>query len=96
LWRLAGTASILAAATVLRCVPAAAEARAPLFAADQEACFGRVYDQPHLARHPNQKVTGIHIFRSLGERLVSRFRSSQELAAHSHANFGIKGTLATL
>src|SRR5262249_4589258 len=27
--------------------------------------------------------------------LVSRFRSSQSLAAHSPANFGIKGTLAT-
>src|SRR5690348_2300762 len=27
--------------------------------------------------------------------LVSRFRSSQALAAPSHANFGIKGTLAT-
>jgi hypothetical protein len=29
-------------------------------------------------------------------RLVSRFRSSQTLAAASDANFGIKGTLATL
>ena len=28
--------------------------------------------------------------------LVSRFRSSQTLAALCHANFGIKGTLATL
>src|SRR5262249_59059155 len=28
--------------------------------------------------------------------LVSRFRSSQDLAAHSRANFGIKGTLANL
>jgi hypothetical protein len=28
--------------------------------------------------------------------LVSRFRSSQTLAAHSRANFGIKGTLANL
>jgi hypothetical protein len=28
--------------------------------------------------------------------LVSRFRSSQTLAAHSHANFGIKETLASL
>src|SRR5262249_51056844 len=28
--------------------------------------------------------------------LVSRFRSSQYLAAHSDANFGIKGTLASL
>jgi hypothetical protein len=28
--------------------------------------------------------------------LVSRFRSSQDLAAHSCANFGIRGTLADL
>jgi hypothetical protein len=31
-----------------------------------------------------------------GRRLVSRFRSSHTFAATSHANFGIKGTLATL
>jgi|SRR5262249_12509509 len=29
-------------------------------------------------------------------RLASRFQSSQNLAAHSRANFGIKGTLANL
>jgi hypothetical protein len=40
----------------------------PLFTADQEACFGRVYDRTHLASHPQQKVTGIHIFRYLSER----------------------------
>jgi hypothetical protein len=48
--------------------PAGAQAPAPLFTADQEACFGRVYDRSHLASHPNQKVTSLHIFRSLGER----------------------------
>src|SRR4029450_5710697 len=32
----------------------------------------------------------------VGHRVVSRFRSSQTLAAPSDANFGIKGTLATL
>src|SRR5262249_49778048 len=32
----------------------------------------------------------------LGRLLVSRFRSSHTRAAHSKANFGIKGTLATL
>jgi hypothetical protein len=47
---------------------AGAQARAPLFTADQEACFGRVYDGAHLASHPSQKVTSLHIFRSLGER----------------------------
>src|SRR5439155_4998030 len=30
--------------------------------------FGRIYDRAHLASHPAQKVTSIHIFRSLGER----------------------------
>jgi hypothetical protein len=40
----------------------------PLFTADQEACFGRVYDRTHLASHPQQKVTGIHNFRYLSER----------------------------
>src|SRR5262245_10055519 len=48
--------------------PAGAQAGAPLFVADQEACFGRVYDRAHLANHPNQQVTSLHIFRYLGER----------------------------
>jgi hypothetical protein len=39
-----------------------------LFTADQEACFGRVYDRHHLASHPNQKVTSLHIFRYLQQR----------------------------
>jgi hypothetical protein len=47
---------------------AGAQAGAPLFVADQEACFGRVYDRAHLAAHPNQTVTSFHIFRYLGER----------------------------
>jgi hypothetical protein len=47
---------------------AGAQAGAPLFVADQEACFGRVYDRVHLAAHPNQTVTSLHIFRYLGER----------------------------
>jgi hypothetical protein len=128
--RMAAAAAILAAATLLRCVPAAAQARAdepgsgrvsgartiewprwplaslasaartPLFTADQEACFGRVYDQPHLARHPNQKVTGIHIFRSLSERpeaenwqpnqrdeAIKRFRESGETSVQAFVTF---------
>jgi hypothetical protein len=48
--------------------PAGAQAGAPLFVADQEACFGRVYDRAHLARHPNQQVTSLHIFRYLSKR----------------------------
>jgi hypothetical protein len=55
------------AATVALLLPVGAQSRAPLFVADQEACFGRVYDRAHLARHPNQKVTSLHIFRYLGE-----------------------------
>jgi hypothetical protein len=47
---------------------AGAQAGAPLFVADQEACFGRAYDRAHLAAHPNQTVTSLHIFRYLGER----------------------------
>jgi hypothetical protein len=58
--------------------PAGAQAPAPLFTADQEACFGRVYDRAHLASHPNQKVTSLHIFRSLGERPEAEsWRTSQ-------------------
>jgi hypothetical protein len=47
-------------------IPAAAEV--PIFTADQEACFGRVYDQAHLASHPQQTVTSLHVLRSLGAR----------------------------
>ncbi len=54
-------------ATVALSLPVGAQSRAPLFVADQEACFGRVYDRAHLARHPNQKVTSLHIFRYLAE-----------------------------
>jgi hypothetical protein len=35
-----------------------------------------------------KKRLGFHLF---AIRLVSRFRSSQTLAVHSHANFGIEG-----
>jgi hypothetical protein len=100
LWRTAGAAVILAAATVWWGVPAAAEARAPLFTADQEACFGRVYDRGHLASHPDQKVTGIHIFRSLSERpeaenwqqnqrdeAIKRYRESGETSVQAFVTF---------
>jgi hypothetical protein len=46
----------------------ATQTRTPIFTADREACFGRVYDRAHLASHPRQKVTSIHILRSLAER----------------------------
>ena len=77
-----------------------AQARSPLFTADQEACFGRVYDQPHLASHPDQKVTSIHIFRSLSERpeaenwrpnqrdeAIKRFRESGETSVQAFVTF---------
>src|SRR6185369_256380 len=56
------------AATALVSLPAAAQNRDPVFTADKEACYGRVYDRAHLASHPLQKVTSLHVLRSLGER----------------------------
>jgi hypothetical protein len=62
-------AMILAAlATVTLPRPVSGQTRKPLFIADQEACFGRVYDRAHLASHPSQKVTSVHIFRYLQQR----------------------------
>jgi hypothetical protein len=58
----------------LASTPAPAQTRAPLLSADQEACFGRVYDRAHLTSHPSQKVTGLHIFRSLDERPDAEYR----------------------
>lgn len=37
-------------------------------AANQPACYGRVYDQAHLSRHPRQKVTSLHVWRSAEDR----------------------------
>src|SRR3977135_134486 len=60
--------AILVATGLVSLAPAMGQTRAPLFHAAQEACFGQVYDRAHLASHPSQKVTSLHIFRSLGER----------------------------
>jgi hypothetical protein len=62
------TAIILVTTALTLSRPAGAQAEAPMFVADQEACFGRVYDRAHLLAHPNQTVTSLHIFRYLGER----------------------------
>ena len=62
------TSIILVTTAITLSRPAGAQAGAPLFVADQEACFGRVYDRAHLAARPNQRVTSVHIFRHLGER----------------------------
>jgi len=48
--------------------PSQAQSSNSIFTADQEACFGRVYDRAHLATHPQQKATGFHIYRWLGRR----------------------------
>jgi hypothetical protein len=66
--RIVGAGFVMVSAAWLPSAPALAQARTPLFTADQEACFGRVYDRAHLASHPNQKVTSLHIFRSLDDR----------------------------
>jgi hypothetical protein len=57
---------------------AGAQAGAPLFVADQEACFGQVYDRAHLAAHPNQTVTSFHIFRYLGDRPEAENREASQ------------------
>jgi len=48
--------------------PTITETRLPLFTADRDACFGRIYDAAHLKAHPKQKVSSIHILRSLEQR----------------------------
>src|SRR5262245_26249154 len=48
--------------------PGIAQSGNALFSADQEACFGRVYDRAHLASHPQQKATSVHVYRWLGRR----------------------------
>jgi hypothetical protein len=45
--------------------PTITETRPPMFTADRDACFGRVYDAAHLKAHPKQKVSSIHVLRSL-------------------------------
>ena len=48
--------------------PTVTETRPPMFTADRDACFGRVYDAAHLKAHPKQKVSSIHVLRSLEQR----------------------------
>ena len=47
---------------------AVTETRPPIFTADRDACFGRIYDAAHLKAHPRQKVTSIHVLRALEPR----------------------------
>ena len=93
-------ASVAAAAGLLPCGPAAAQARSPLFTADQEACYRAHLRSAHLANHPDQKVSSIHIFRSLSERpeaenwrpnqreeTIKRFRETGETSVQAFVTF---------
>lgn len=60
--------------------PPAAAQRDEVFVADKEACFGRSYDAAHLARHPQQKVTSLHVWRSLGGRPDAEYWKSGDRA----------------
>jgi hypothetical protein len=61
------TTLLLTAAALTGSAPA--QSPNPVFTADRETCFARVYDKAHLAKHPRQKVTTFHVMRTLGERL---------------------------
>src|SRR5712691_8449607 len=53
--------------------------------------------QGHSLQHVGITVIGVDVLNVQNRHeLMSRFRSSQDLAAPSDANFGIKGTLAVL
>src|ERR1700752_3965007 len=56
--------SAMAAILAAGMADAPAQPRNPVFTADKEACYGRVYDRAHMASHPDQKATSIHVFRS--------------------------------
>ena len=62
------TAAALSLLVAAGSSPALSETRAPIFTADRDACYGRVYDQAHLKAHPRQKVTSFHVMRSLEPR----------------------------
>src|SRR4051812_36722306 len=89
-----------AAISLAGTLPAAAQTRNPVFSADQEACFGHVYDRNHLASHPRQKATSLHIYRALGRRSeaenwfpneregdIKRFKESGEASVYAFVNF---------
>jgi hypothetical protein len=92
--------SAIAAVLVANTAPTAAQTRNPVFTADKEACFGRVYDRTHLSTHPDQKATSIHVFRSLGHRPesekwypgerdeeIKRFRDSGQASVTTFVTF---------
>ena len=80
--------------------PSVTETRPPMFTADQEACFGRVYDAAHMKAHPKQKVSSIHVLRSLEERrqaenwtpdaraeAIRSFREDGQMSVTAFVNF---------
>ena len=62
------TAAALVSPLAIWPTPTVTETRAPVFTADRDACYGRVYDAAHLKSHPQQKVTSLHVLRSLERR----------------------------
>ena len=62
------TAAALVSPLAVWPTPTVTETRAPVFTADRDACYGRVYDAAHLKSHPKQKVTSLHVLRSLERR----------------------------
>jgi hypothetical protein len=92
--------SAIAAVLAANAAPAAAQTRNPVFTADKEACFGRVYDRAHMASHPDQKATSIHVFRPLEHRPqaenwtpdereeeIKKFRESGETWVYAFVTF---------
>jgi hypothetical protein len=92
--------SAIAAVLAANTAPATAQTRNPLFTADKEACFGRVYDRTHMGSHPDQKATSIHVFRALGRRPqaenwrpderedeIKQFRESGETRVYAFVTF---------
>ncbi|HRF09317.1 MAG TPA: hypothetical protein PL193_11855 [Xanthobacteraceae bacterium] len=61
--------TLLAAAMLLAASHASAQQfQSPLpehMPLGKEVCYGRVYDASHLAKHPKQLVTSLHVFRDL-------------------------------
>ncbi len=62
------TAAALVSPLAVWPTPTVTETRAPVFTADRDACYGRLYDAAHLKSHPQQKVTSLHVLRSLERR----------------------------
>ena len=71
--------------------PESSEAASHMDGPDRFAKLARYHNHPWCRGHRVDHQSAV-----ISKTLVSRFRSSHTLAAPSDANFGIKGTLATL